>query len=105
MTKVSRYFNVKNKITTARSRSSYIILSSHFKMEIVQPKQFQRPQSKTTVDIPVAKGQETAYAFHWPLFNAQAHAVTPFETNKPSRDGNTARSGNRTHEDKSSSRS
>lgn len=74
-------------------------------MEINKPKQFHRPQSKTTTEIPVAKGQETAYAFHWPLFNAQAHAVAPFETNKPSRDANTARGGGRTHEDMTSKRS
>lgn len=60
-------------------------------MEIVQPKQFHRPASKTTTEIPVAKGQETSYPFQWLLFKPQAHAVTPFETNKPSREENTAR--------------
>lgn len=74
-------------------------------MEIVQPKTFHRPQSKTTAEIPVAKGQETTYPFQWLVYKPQAHAVMPFETNKPSRDGNTARSGVRTHADIASSRS
>lgn len=60
-------------------------------MEIVQPKRFQRPASKTTTEIPVAKGQETPYPFQWLLFKPQAHAVTPFETNVASRSGNVTR--------------
>ena len=68
-------------------------------MEIAKTKQFDRKSYKTTTEIPVAKGQETTYPFQWLLFKPQLHAVEPFETNKASRNVNTARSGVRTHAD------
>lgn len=67
-------------------------------MEIVQPKKYDKKEMQTKVDVPIAKGVETTYPFQWLLFKPQAHAVTPFETNVASRDGNRARSGDRTHE-------
>ncbi len=67
-------------------------------MDIVQPKHYDKKDMQTAVKVPVAKGVETTYPFQWLVFKPQAHAVTPFETNRPSRDANTARSGDRTHE-------
>jgi len=47
---------------------------------------------KTQVTVPLKKqGEETTYPFQWMLYKPQAHAVTPFETNKSSRDANTTR--------------
>ncbi len=60
-------------------------------MEIVQPKHYDKKEMQTKVQVPVAKGVETSYPFQWLVFKPQAHAVTPFETNKPSRDANTSR--------------
>ena len=60
-------------------------------MEIVQPKKYDKKEMQTAVKVPVAKGVETTYPFQWLHFRPQAHAVTPFETNKPSRDANTSR--------------
>ena len=74
-------------------------------MEIVRPKQFDKKTMQTTVTVPAAKDAETTRPFQWMLFKPQLHAVTPFETNKTSRDGNTARSGVRTHEDETSKNS
>ncbi len=68
-------------------------------MEIVRPKKFVKESMQTTVTIPAAKDAETTRPFQWMIFKPQLHAVTPFETNRPSRDGNTARSGDRTHAD------
>ena len=68
-------------------------------MEIVQPKKYEKKEMQTEVKVPVAKGVETTYPFQWLHFRPQAHAVTPFETNIASRDGNSARSGDRTHAD------
>lgn len=68
-------------------------------MEIVRPKKFVKESMQTTVTVPAAKDTETTRPFQWMLFKPQLHAVTPFETNKPSRDVNTARSGDRTHAD------
>jgi len=62
-------------------------------MDIVQPKQFDRPTQKQTTTIPVARGQDTSpYAFQWLLYKPQLHAVEPFRTNEPARQANTARS-------------
>lgn len=59
---------------------------------VVQPKQYIKETMQTTVTIPAAKGGvETTYPFQWLLFKPQNHAVTPFETNQASRDGNTLR--------------
>jgi hypothetical protein len=66
-------------------------------MEIVQPKKYDKKEMQTKVEVPVAKGVETTYPFQWLLFKPQAHAVAPFEMNVASRDGNVARSGDRTH--------
>ena len=71
-------------------------------MEIAQTKKFDRDGYKTKTEIPVAKGQETTYPFQWLLFKPQLHAVEPFVTNEASRNVNSARSGDRTHEDKTS---
>jgi hypothetical protein len=60
-------------------------------MEIVRPKQFSKESMQTTVTIPAAKDTETTRPFQWMLFKPQLHAVTPFETNRPARDGNTGR--------------
>lgn len=68
-------------------------------MEIVRPKKFVKESMQTTVTVPAAKDAETTRPFQWMLFKPQLHAVTPFETNKPSRDANSARSGGRTHAD------
>ena len=71
-------------------------------MERPAIKPFPKEKMQTTVTIPVAKDAETSRAFQWMLYKPQLHAVTPFETNKASRDGNTARSGDRTHADMTS---
>ena len=55
-------------------------------------------QSKTEVSVP--KEKENTYPFQWLLFKPQNHAVMPFDTNKTSRNENTARNGDRTHADK-----
>ena len=68
-------------------------------MERPHIKPFVKEKMQSSVTIPAAKDNETSRAFHWMLYKPQLHAVTPFETNKPSRDGNTARSGDRTHTD------
>ncbi len=68
-------------------------------MERPAIKQFEKQPMQTTVTIPAAKDTETSRAFQWLIYKPQLHAVTPFETNKASRDGNTARSGDRTHAD------
>lgn len=60
-------------------------------MEIVRPKQFDKKTMQTTVTIPAAKDTETSRAFQWMIYKPQLHAVTPFETNKSSRDENTRR--------------
>ena len=65
-------------------------------------KPYVKERMQTSVTIPAAKDTETSRAFQWMLYKHQLHAVTPFETNKASRDGNTARSGDRTHEDMTS---
>lgn len=71
-------------------------------MERPKLKPFVKETMQTTVTIPAAKDNETSRAFQWMLFKPQLHAVTPFETNKPSRDENRARSGDRTHADRTS---
>lgn len=71
-------------------------------MERPKLKPFVKEHMQTEVTIPAAKDNETSRAFQWMLFKPQLHAVTPFETNKASRDGNTARSGDRTHTDTTS---
>ena len=58
-----------------------------------------KERMQTVVTVPAAKDTETTRPFQWMLFKPQTHAVTPFETNKTSRDGNTARNGVRTHAD------
>ena len=59
---------------------------------IVQPKKYTRERFQEQKTIPAAKGGvESAYPFQWLLFKPQAHAVTPFETNQPSRNDNTQR--------------
>ncbi len=52
-------------------------------MDIVQPKHYDKKDMQTAVKVPVAKGVETTYPFQWLVFKPQAHAVTPFETNRP----------------------
>lgn len=74
-------------------------------MERPTVKPFPKEKMQTTVTIPVAKDTETSRAFHWVIYKPQLHAMAPFETNKASRDANTARSGDRTHADGESSRS
>jgi hypothetical protein len=68
-------------------------------MERPTIKPFVKEKMQSSVTIPAAKDNETSRAFQWLLFKPQLHAVTPFETNKPSRDANVARSGDRTHTD------
>ena len=68
-------------------------------MEIVKTKQYSRKQYQDVATIPQSKAQEVTYPFQWLLFKPQLHAVTPFDTNKASRNENTARSGDRTHTD------
>ena len=68
-------------------------------MERPTIKPFVKETMQTSVTIPAAKDNETTRPFQWMLYKPQLHAVTPFETNKASRDGNTARSGDRTHAD------
>jgi len=45
---------------------------------------FQRAQMAQTTTLPSGPAS-TAYPFQWMLFKPQAHAVTPFQTNVPSR--------------------
>jgi hypothetical protein len=45
---------------------------------------FQRERMTQTVTLPSGP-TSTAYPFQWMLFKPQAHAVTPFQTNMPSR--------------------
>jgi hypothetical protein len=68
----------------------------------METKNFDRNTYKTQVEIPIAKGQEITYPFQWLLFKPQLHAVEPIELNQTSRNENTARSGDRTHADKTS---
>jgi len=45
---------------------------------------FQRALMAQTATLPSGP-TSTAYPFQWMLFKPQAHAVTPFQTNTPSR--------------------
>jgi len=59
---------------------------------MIQLKKYVKEDMKTQVTVPLKKqGEETTYPFQWMLYKPQAHAVTPFETNKSSRDANTTR--------------
>jgi hypothetical protein len=88
---LSRAFVTANKTTMSASNNSYIVSWSYFKMEIVRPKAFVKETMQTQVTVPAAKDTETSRAFQWMLYKPQLHAVAPFETNKPSRDGNSVR--------------
>ena len=54
-------------------------------MSNLETKKFDRKAAQTTYEVPIAKGAEITYPFQWMLFKPQLHAVTPFETNRPSR--------------------
>ena len=61
---------------------------------------YAKEKFQSKVDVTVPKEKENTQPFQWLLFKPQLHAVEPFETNKTSRNVNTARSGDRTHADK-----
>jgi len=60
-------------------------------MNVANLRSYARQEARETFTIPVARGVETSYPFQWLIFRPQAHAVQPFEINRPARDLNTGR--------------
>lgn len=61
-------------------------------MDLTTLRAFGREANRETVSIPIGRGADVLpYSLQWLLFKPQAHAIEPFEINRPARDINTQR--------------
>ena len=67
-------------------------------MDLVPTPTYSKKAMQSTVNLPAPRDTETTHPFQWLVFRPQAHAVEPFVTNVATRNGNTARTGDRTQE-------
>ncbi len=84
-------FTATKSTAISTIRSAYIIFIAHFKMNVVQPKQYVKETMRSTIVLPRPEEQGNIYPFQWLIFKPQAHAVEPFAINEATRNGNVER--------------
>lgn len=60
-------------------------------MNVANPRSYTRAAARETFTLPIGRGNEVSYPFQWLLYRPQAHAIEPFQINRPARDVNTGR--------------